>query len=554
MRYKTKLASCSRIVSVWKGKVKTRHLKEFAAYGLGVLTLAAVLWALPSPASRLGDPDPQPARESAARLADPASPSPATSQGVPAPRAPRFTTSSSRSERRSRSDQDEETSRWGGEPPDRSRGRNLAQLSTGEWETREANSPAAGPSRPRQQTASRQSGSVPNRNFGERRGTPGSGGGVPGELEELERGYQTAQNMLYSGYGAGRANNNTSDNSNPFDEALTDTSGDSTSDPPASDQSGDSGGDTGDSTGGSEQGDGGDGGTGDSGGDTGDTNPEVPDNTHPDYGFDFLVVGAPRADGKILSKAHFTGQEFILDDDSHVSFFPGSLHALLSFGPDTMLLWEDTNRDGRTDFLRLREVPSVGTSIELFQQTAQGTFQLAASTVLYLERVHSAALFDIDGDSELELLLAKDGEKRLTIFEKVGKDWNYREELGLPVEPALMLVSNQVANGVGLGKLLHIIDSQLQLVLNARAASPIAFWFGLGTPLQRLRSVDVDFRHTGGTPDHIRVIEMADRLILFDKRDGEFVTFANLETGNRTPFLLIGDYSGGGQRETVWLP
>ena len=430
--------------------------------------------------------------------------------------------------------------------PSRQAENNLARLSKGEFEERVSRAsavpPSSGPSR------SRQGAPVSQEPLSRRNEMPSAlaaGGGLAGELDQLDRGYQAAQNHLFPGFGGAPVSSN-----NPFDQALDESQPETPVEPTPTDD-GDTP-DTGDTPG--DDTSPGEGGEGDTGGDNpdgpegGDSVP--PDTTAPEQILDFLLVGIPDS-SQLIMRASFDGSNFVLEDGSQLGFFLGGVRSLLSFGSDSSLLIEDFNRDGRDDFCLIREIPTVGTGIELFEQKTAGVFQLVASVVLYLERVQSAVLFDIEGDGDLELLVGLEGKSRLFVYELLGSEWHYSREFILPIVPALMFVSRQ--DSINLERQLQIIDPGLQAVLTARSESPVAFSFGFGTPLQRMSSLDVDFYHTGAA-EPVRFIQMEDRLVLFEQRNGQAGAFVSFERRAKAPVLLIGDYSRLGNRELIWLP
>ena len=429
------------------------------------------------------------------------------------------------------------------ERPSRSVENNLARLSRGEFEERAAPASASPPrSRPNR---SPQRAPVSQQSPSRRNQLPpglAARGGMAGELDQLDRGYETAQNLLFSRFrgvaGGGGAS------VNPFDQALDDNSADTPADPTPSDD-----GDAPD-TGEPPSNDSPDGEVidGTEGGD-----PVPPDTAGPAPVFDFLLVGVSGPEDLIV-RAVFGGSGFMLEDGSRFDLFLGGGGSLLNFDPDTFIMIEDSNQDGRDDLLLIREIPfEAATGIELFEQSSGGgTFSLVASTVVHVKQVQSAVLFDIEGDGQLELLFGLAGRSRFFVYERVRSKWDYSREYVLPIVPALMIVTRE--GSIDARKQLQIIGPELQVVLTARSESPEAFSFGFGTPLQRMGSVSVDFYHAGGTLPEIRFIQMADRLLFFDVRDGQPVAFANLDTGSKVPVLLIGDYSRLGKRELIWLP
>jgi len=427
--------------------------------------------------------------------------------------------------------------------PSRQVENNLARLSKGEFEERKSSAsatpPKSGPARPPRPTPASQE--APSRRNEMPLGLA-AGGGLAGELDQLDRGYEAAQNLLFSGF-RGAPTNPT----NPFDQALDDSQPETPADPTPTDdgdttETDDSPGDETPPT----EGDSGDNSDGPEGGD-----PAPPDTSAPEKVLDFLMVGIPGSSA-LIQRASFDGSNFVLEDGSQLGFFVGGVRSLLSFDLNSSLVIEDFNRDGRDDFCLIREVPSVGTGIELFEQDTEGAFHVVASLVLYLQRVQSAVLFDIEADGELELLVGLDGESRLFVYERDGSNWHYSREFILPIVPALMFVSR--AESINLERQLQIIDPALQVVLTARSESPVAFSLGFGTPLQKMGSLAVDFYHTGDTQPNVRFIQLEDRLVLFEERNEQPVAYASLERRAKAPVLLIGDYSRLGNRELIWLP
>jgi uncharacterized membrane protein YgcG len=422
-----------------------------------------------------------------------------------------------------------------GLPPKNSRARNLRERTTAGTPSRKdstvevsSNAQQQADADGSEQTESRQQLPLYDQAYGPMEG------GAQAALAQLEQGYQdVARNF---GNPSRRRRRGAS---NPFQDAL-DSGTDGATDGTDGNNS---------SSGDSSSGDSGGGDSSGTGGGSEDPDLDVIESP-PDQPFNFVVVGSLTGNpsSSVVSRATREGDDFVLDNFFRFSFYPGVLHGLSLFEEDSTILTCDLNRDNVADFVATRVVPAVGTSIEAFVGTGAG-YEPYASTVLFLQAVRSVALFDFDVDGQAELTFLVEGQPNLIVYKKVDKNWQYMKELVLPIQSGLMFTSRLVQDAE---PALFIIDRNLQQAVTLTAEQPNLFQFGLDLPLTRLRSLDVSWSSQDSGAS-VRVFELPDRIVLVEQSSELLNPFVSLDLTMGVPFLIVGDYSGTGSRQVLWI-
>ncbi len=266
--------------------------------------------------------------------------------------------------------------------------------------------------------------------------------------------------------------------------------------------------------------------------------------------YNFLVIGDLQGNGSLVSRANLLDNTLVLENSLEISFFPGSLHSLLVFTEGERLFTTDLDRDGSIDFVLIRVVPAVGSSVESYLQVAPGRFELHGSAAFFLQEVTALALYDVTGDEREELVLLMRGSDHLFVYELQNRDWTYLYELVLPFSPSTLMVSSA---GAPLGtRLLYVVDESLRYVVNLNSRQPDRLRFGSRAPLNHLITLAVDWLGSGEQP--MLIFGLQDVLLLAEQRGGTLETIAAFDTRSRVPVVILGDYLGIGERQLLWLP
>ncbi|MFQ5741307.1 MAG: hypothetical protein ACE5JX_20100 [Acidobacteriota bacterium] len=273
----------------------------------------------------------------------------------------------------------------------------------------------------------------------------------------------------------------------------------------------------------------------------------------PEPTFDFLVVGAfggnPAASRVSRARRDLNG-DFVLEDGSRISLFLGFIRSLPVFQENEKVLMGDLNGDGVSDLTVVRLVKGVGSSIESFLLDRSGGLVSYASAGLYLQAVQSFALFDFTQDGEPELAVLLEGEPQLFVYQRVNGVWVYLKEMDLPVEPGLLMTAE--SRGSLRTRSLYVIDNGLDYVVSVSSRQPTAFHFGARTPLNHLRSLEMDLAGRGELTK-ILVFEFGDQITLAERSYDSLNFFVALETSPGVPQIIIGDYAVQGSRQMVWV-
>ncbi len=392
------------------------------------------------------------------------------------------------------------------------------------------------------------------------------------DLAELEQGYQAAQARLFGGGGGGAFAPGTDDSDgadngsdNPFDEALDDPGapddasdpGDSESGDPGDDSDAGDGGDSDNSSGDSGdpggEGDSGDGDTG-TGGDTGNSGGDAGDNGGGPIAplfYDFLLtgpVGSP--DGAPLHRAwRASNTVFVLEDPTEVIFQPG--FTPFSIFEDQQLYLGDSDGDGDLDVTIVSLIPTLGSTVETFHQTANG-FVLFASVLTYLKSVGCLEYFDFSGSDANELVLTFEGEPDLHTYEPIEGSWVYKSEIALSFTPGV-LIKSQEGSGVS-SSLLYIVSEDFESVANLLSIRPDLVRSSPDIPLTRKRFFNVSWREDISTEDeNMMAIEMADKIVLIDLGPNRWKWNLTLG-GPEFQRTIIGYYNDNRLRQTLWIP
>ena len=399
--------------------------------------------------------------------------------------------------------------------------------------------------------------------------------GVPAvdpSLAELEQGYQAAQARLFGGgggggsFGAGSGNEGTdnldgSDNpgsDNPFDDALDDSGSDDGTDPGDS-NTGDSGndgeggdsdtssGDSGDDGGEGDSGNGSGGDTGDTGGDTGGGGGGP---IEPPF-YDFLLTGPiGSADGEPLHRAwRASSTRFVLEDSSEVLFQPGFTR--FSIFEDQQLYFGDSDEDGDLDITVVSLLPAVGSMVETFHQTETG-FVLFSSILTFRKKVSCLEYFDFSGSDVNELVLTFEGEPNVHTYESLDGTWVYQSEVVLPFTPGVLIRSSEGSGAAD--SLLYVIAEDFESVANFLSIRPDLIRSIPDIPLTRKEFLNVSWEEGISTEEeNVMVIEMADKIVLIDWSPSGWQWNMTL-SGPEFQRTIIGYYSSGQVRQTVWIP
>ncbi len=287
---------------------------------------------------------------------------------------------------------------------------------------------------------------------------------------------------------------------------------------------------------------------------------EVPDvgsggDGAPAGAFDFLITGHfSEAPTRLWRARRESTTEFALEDSGTINFFPGFITSFVTFDGRDKVVITDLNRDGLDDFVVARLASGVGTSVESYLGQPQGNFKLHASTTLYLRAVRSLALFDFDNNGEDELALLLEGQPHLFVYEREEEDWQYRREIVLPWDAAILLKST--AGAAPRTTNLYLLDNAMNRVVAISSRAPSAFVYGLQAPLSFMRFIEVEFPTS--TVDQTAAVVgflLPDQVVLVEQTArgaSPFVVFDQAD--QRMPTSIIGDYSGIGERQLIWIP
>ena len=270
-----------------------------------------------------------------------------------------------------------------------------------------------------------------------------------------------------------------------------------------------------------------------------------PESEDPDFGF--LVIGAfgeDRSRAGVFRAYRDEVGGFVLENDFNINLPPVITDNNLIFEKSDRIITADLDGNGVLDVVRGR-IGKLGTKLESYLGLPAGGFERQAQGFVFHQAVLSMALFDLDADGELELVLVTNGGSRLIVYERTADVFQYRKELLLPFEPGMVLASETN------------FGQQQLLVWNRTLDRTLVLSQGLGNFLTQAlmtpssRSLLLD--SLGSEADaEVIVVEDGQRLTLLSQSEEGPVLLASLVRDPKVPFLIVGDYQGFESRQMAF--
>ena len=368
------------------------------------------------------------------------------------------------------------------------------------------------------------------------------------DLSRLERGYQSTMGDLFdqrmAAYGSYFGN--------PFHDALPDGE-------PTGGDNNNNGGNNNNGNGNNNNGNNGNNGGGNGGGDQNGNGQQPPPSdggaSNPQPRFSFLLIGdfQDAVSNAHLFRAYHNGAEFVAADGSHITdpligTVSGEKPVVFKHGES--ILAEDVDGDGDTDLFVSSPGPQ-GSGVKIFLRQSSGGYTLEVETYFLWQAISSLALFDFDGDQQLEVAALFRGRPNLFIFEIDSHELKYLKEIVLPFQPSVV-VDSLFEGGVR-RRWLHVFDGSFRRVASLTAQNPSIFLVGLGSLFGRISTCKLDAEVGGPEEVELTIFEAGGRISVFEKKGQSWMSRGSFPIDERYPLVLFGDYLDEGSRQLFWV-
>ncbi len=247
----------------------------------------------------------------------------------------------------------------------------------------------------------------------------------------------------------------------------------------------------------------------------------------PDPEYDLLLAGALTEDKNVVIVRAVRDEDggITLEDSSRLWLPSPALVAseLLTFESGEQVVTTDLDQDGVVDLV-VSSWTFLGTIVESFIQYLGG-FVREASGFFPQQLVQNFAVidFDSDGQSEIAFIIRKN--PHLVVYERRGDQIQYRNELVLPIKPALVIGSK--LSGLSNIPQLHVfsapLDRVVSLMVNGSGGGPLVI--NLQTPLTSLRTLRPAMNNL---PSEMWIFEDDHQFALGERTEQELIFYGRL--------------------------
>lgn len=289
-----------------------------------------------------------------------------------------------------------------------------------------------------------------------------------------------------------------------------------------------------------------------------DPAPQTPGEGEQDPRWSFLVVGSLNAEDQLqVSRGS-------RNSDGRLSLEDGTSVAVLSsvvgipsriqvFAEREMTVSVDFNGDGVKDLVIARR-NALGSTIEV-QLASPGSerFVQSLQAFLFLQLVEGLAVFDVNSNGKPNIVLKTTKNPNLLVYEQVGEELRYMRELGLSVDPFL-LVNTRETRSIGARRFLHVQNRTLERNVFFNSQFPGVYFNGRPATYRSSRVIELE-AEPGRSAEQIVMLEYADAVVLLLKASGgEFTFLGAFDVSGRIPTIVWGDYLGRGASQLIYLP
>jgi hypothetical protein len=371
------------------------------------------------------------------------------------------------------------------------------------------------------------------------------------DLLLVQQGYEDAIARLFGETAPALSQGNRNSYLNPFYGGRRANSGGDN--PGGGDGGGNGGGDGGGDSGGGNGG-GGDGGGNGGGGDTGGGGGSIED--PPALPHSFLILGQVIPDNpeRVFLAAREVDGTFVLENSERFNLYPGVgiIRTHQVFEGDYRVLETDFNGDGLIDRL-VAQGGSFGTMLDQYVRNPDGALKLQARAFLRYLWVKSIAAIDMTQNGEAEVAVVARESANLIVYQRIGNELRYKEELVLPFAAGLVLESE--AGGFLKEKRLHVYDRDLSrsIALSVRPRGGVLLSSYI-TSGYAIRDFKLRLSSADSGQIELKVFESEGRVLVAEKElsgwvmRGSFVAFPQL------PMVIMGDYWGDGRPVMAVFP
>jgi hypothetical protein len=372
------------------------------------------------------------------------------------------------------------------------------------------------------------------------------------DLLLLQQGYENALARLFGEGTMDMSRGSRSNYLNPFYGGRRSTSGGDDSGGGGNDGGSEGGGGNG---GGGDGGNGGGGGNGDGGGgDTGGGGGSIENPTELPYSF--LILGQVMSDSseRVFRAVRETDGSFLLENSKLFNLYSGVgfIRTPQIYQEEHRVLETDFNGDGLTD--RLVALPGpFGTMLDQYVRNPDGSLRLQARGFLQYLWVKSIAAIDLTANGEAEIVVIARESANLIVYQRVGNELRYKEELVLPFAAEMVVESD--SEGILKEKRLHVYDRALSgsiaLSVRPRGGFLLSSYIPGGFTV-----TDVKLRLPSPQSGQVelKVYESEERVFVAEKTITGWVMRGSFAASQQLPLVILGDYQGNGRRVMAVFP
>jgi hypothetical protein len=273
----------------------------------------------------------------------------------------------------------------------------------------------------------------------------------------------------------------------------------------------------------------------------------------------FLVAGPNQANGQFQTLRAYREPDgrIAMEDGTAISILPGVVgtpQRVQFFSKGEVAVSVDFNGNGARDLVVARR-NALGSTIELhLAQPGSQRFAKAAESFLFLRLVEGLAVYDINGDGRLNVVAKISSNPNLLVYEQAGNELRYLRELGMSVEPFL-LVSTRETRRIGARKFLHVQNRALERTVFFNSQFPGIYFNGRPATFRAARVIELESESGVGGPQ-IVVLEYADAFALLLRESGSnsFTFLGAFDAADRIPNVIWGDFLRTGTPQLIYMP